>query len=316
MKNSAIFLRGLLPAFTLFSAELYLARYLAHSTMGTNITAVGMYWRDVFLPILLGAILCCYYFIRAGHIRVQFSRLAALLHLTAGAMAAGLLFLHPQLVRVSAFLAAALHLISGVVFFATSLPIFLDFRPALKQMRKNPRRTWMALMGITALVLFSRFLEANWFWLIALTGKSVFLILKTLGLPVLLVDMAYAIGIRHPYLNVSINMSCAGLEGMVFIFFALCNYFFITGREVSGFDFLRLSLLAAAYMFVANLIRIVVFFSVAAFLNQARYQGSEFFSWAFHANIGWMIYLLAIAIFLSLLHRSRLKVLDPPASHV
>ena len=70
----------------------------------------------------------------------------------------------------------------------------------------------MAVMGVTALVLFSRILEANWFWLISLTGKSVFYILKTFGLPVLLVDMAYAIGIRHPYLNVSINMSGAGLE--------------------------------------------------------------------------------------------------------
>ena len=65
-------------------------------------------------------------------------------------------------------------------------------------------------------------------------------------------------------------------------------------------------------MFSLNVVRIVLFFSFALAVER-RVQigkGRELYEWLFHTNIGWLLYFVALAVWMSLVVPARL----PPAA--
>lgn len=286
-------------AFALLVLEVLFLRELAHFSLGNNLTAIGMYARDVYLPLLIGAVLCLRLMQKEKIVFARFSVSAAVFHFGTLAAVSCLLFFSETCIRLltpTGFTAIILGLVASTV--SSVLPVLFDFSKLFLLARANPRRVVLLLVAVCSLVFYSHILEMNWFWLIHITGKSVFYLLKVCGMPVHLVDMAYAIGIKHPFLNVSINMSCSGLEGIVFFLFAFCLYLAVAEPKISLRRFSALAIGGVAMMFVVNTLRISLFLSVAAYMNSIQLKGGKFFSWAFHENIGWLLYLLAIALFL------------------
>jgi len=132
------------------------------------------------------------------------------------------------------------------------------------------------------------------------TGVAVHGVLSVLGLGVTRFGIKQKIGIEHPSMRVSIGMGCSGLEG---IFFFLCAYllFLFFLKERPTWKRVSLTIVGGiAFMFVLNVFRIVLFFAVALAINAVSVEpeGRAFFKWAFHQNIGWVLYFIGIALFL------------------
>jgi exosortase/archaeosortase family protein len=289
----------LLLSFVLLVGETLLFRFLTHAALGSNISKIGMYARDVYMPLFIGCLLGCNLLLKQGKVRARFSVLALGINLICLLAAATLCILHQAghyPISHEAFVALLMASVFGGL--VSCFTIWMDFHPFIHAARRNPLRCILGVGAVGSLVAYVSILEKNWFWLIQVTGHSVYFVLRALGVQANLSDMTYAVGIRHPLLSASINMSCAGMEGMVFLFFAICLYFAATGVPVSAFKFLLISLLGTVFMFFVNIVRIVLFFCVSAWMNLQGFSGGAFFSFAFHQNIGWLLYLLAIAFFI------------------
>lgn len=290
------------------SAEVVYLRHAFHGLLGPNLTALGMFGRDFYLPVLLGLGFLLVHSERKGDLRFRLSLKAAIAH---AVVFAAVLFCFRThyffILRGAAGAWVFLTLAFCSLLLVSSVHVWLDLKALVQKLRAQGSRLLILVAALGLLSIYPRLIEWNWFWLIQATGGSVYFLLKALGWNVSLFDMAYSVGISHRWFRASINMSCSGMEAMTFFVFSYLIYLY-TSPEVFSW---RKALLAGAIgvltLFCVNLVRIVAFLIVAITLNAYDAPGSVFFSWAFHANAGWLLYLAAIAAILSYLkHRPML----------
>ena len=104
----------------------------------------------------------------------------------------------------------------------------------------------------------------------------------------------------NPDFAISMVMGCSGLEGIFFFLFTYClvKLFGLEKENSLGKSFV-VCCAGVTLMLVLNILRISFFFALSLFLERhyANNQGKAFCEWAFHANIGWFLYLAGLIVF-------------------
>jgi exosortase/archaeosortase family protein len=149
------------------------------------------------------------------------------------------------------------------------------------------------------LVTYPHVLEQFWPPLSASTAACCGWLLTRFGVPAQLSSTGERFMLWHPHFAASINMGCSGLEGIFFFLFALSVVASFKEKLREPPRFITALIVGLALMFVLNVLRISSFFSFAVFLENkvAQQQGEKFFEWAFHENIGWMLYFSSLFLF-------------------
>lgn len=295
--------------FSVFSipvVEVYCLHRMVHAVLGPNNTVIGIYSRDIYLPVLLGAILAMakMHARRPFEFRLQPNTIAV--NLTTLVFLSLALLHHDWLALTIGSEAVVTLLILGAMLMAVSgLTVFTPFPDLLDRVRSFGSRLWYLVGALGLLFTYPYVLAAVWPWLVKVTGFSVLMALRALGLGVTRFDVAQNIGIHHPLLRASIGMGCSGLEGIFFFLFAYLLVRLFAGRRASWFRTVAVVSGGICFMFVLNVFRIVLFFGVAVLINQHSTlpYGRAFFVWAFHQNIGWILYFFGIAAFLNVFGR-------------
>ncbi len=289
-------------AVVLFIGELTAIVSVLHRTLGPSLSSLGFYSRDFYVPIFLGFWTLAAFYIKRKKLQTRFSYLAMKWHLALiGSFGAVLTQYDPLVVLTSPAVASflLLALVSSVIL--SLLFVFFDLERLVGYLRSQGSRVFLLILGVALIGFYPKLVLLNWGWLVKATGHCVLYALKILGLEVNGYDMNYAVGITHSYLNVSINSSCSGMEGVFFFLFSFCLYLFVAEGEWSGFRATVVATVGILVMCAVNVFRIVLFFCLCVYLNSIRAPGSALFSWAFHANVGWVLYLFSIATMLFLL---------------
>jgi exosortase/archaeosortase family protein len=284
--------------------EVALLRTFAHSALGKNIAVLGLYSRDFYIPFTLACTLLAWWMLQRQYLALRLSKPALAAHSIALLLTFALLKNYDANVMALSPVTAPL-LLLALVFstLISGLLSWIDFSPAIPFFRRQGPRLFFLVSAVGLLTLYRNILVYQWGWLIHITGNSVYYALRIFGFDITLSDMAYAIGLNHRWLKVSINMSCSGLEGIFFLLFALLVYCFASVTRFSLWKFLSVAAACVLLMFAVNIVRVASFMAISIYLNSIQARGSAFFSWAFHANIGWVLYLVAIYWFLNQLRK-------------
>ncbi len=290
----------LFSVFSIPVIEIFCLHRMVHSVLGPNNTVIGIYGRDIYLPVLLGAILAMTKMHRTRPFTFCLQPNTIAVNLATLVFLSLTLLHHDWLVQNIGSECVVILLILGALLMAASgLTVFTPFSDLLDRVRVFGSRLWYLVGALGLLFTYPYVLAAVWPYLVKLTGYSVLAALKVLGVGVTRFDIAHSIGIHHPHLRASIGMGCSGLEGIFFFLFAYLLVRLFAGRRSSWWRTSAVVSGGVLFMFVLNVFRIVLFFGVAVFINQASSQphGRAFFVWAFHENIGWILYLAGIVGF-------------------
>lgn len=294
-------LLGLL--FSVFSIpviEIYCLHRMVHSVLGPNNTVIGIYARDIYLPVLLGAILAMAKMHRARPFTFHLQPNTIAVNLaTLVFLSLALLHHDPLAQRIGSESLVTLLILGAILMAVSGLTVFTPFPDLLDRVRSFGARLWYLVGALGLLFTYPYVLAAVWPYLVQLTAYSVLGALKLLGVGVTRFDIAQNIGIHHPLLRASIGMGCSGLEGIFFFLFAYLLVRLFAGKQSSWRRTAGVVSAGVLFMFVLNVFRIVLFFGVAVLINRTSTQpyGRAFFVWAFHQNIGWILYLAGIAAF-------------------
>ncbi len=293
----------LFSVFSIPIIEVFCLHRTVHAVLGPNNTVIGIYSRDIYLPVLLAAILAIAKMYRTKPLEFRLQPNTIAVNLATLVFLSLALIHHDWLVqRIGSGPVVAWLIAGAIVMTLSGLTVFTAFPELLGRVRAFGSRLWYLVGALGLLFTYPYVLAAGWPYLVKLTGYSVLAALKLLSFDVTRFDIANSIGIHHPVLRASIGMGCSGLEGIFFFLFAFLLVRLFGGTQASYSRTAKIVSAGVLFMFVLNVFRIVLFFGVAVFIN--RYSshpgGRAFFVWAFHQNIGWILYLVGIAGFFSL----------------
>ncbi len=295
-----------LAVFSLPVIEIALIHSLVREALGQNNVVLGFYARDIYLPVLIGMFISFLLIHERRPFRFQVQPRTLAANLLMLAALAALLSHFDAAVAFAGAAGVTFSLIAGVfALLLSSLVCFVCLAEVSRSLQAFGFRLVYVLAALSSLILYRYILEAVWPTLVLITAKCVYWTLKALGFAITRFDIAHSIRISHPNLAVSIGMGCSGLEGVFFFLFAYSLYLLFLEKPWP----LRRQALACAggvvLLFAINTFRIVLFFAVAIAINQnlESKQGRAFFVWAFHENVGWLLYLFGIAAYLYFLGR-------------
>jgi exosortase/archaeosortase family protein len=286
-----------LKAFAPALLEILLLRRWAHATFGTDLLQLGVHASDVYLPLSLGL---CFLFLMAQKknplpIAVQPAPLVLNLSLL---LSAFVVYWKSDALRAAMGPDTLTFLFMSLGLFAllTSFFVLLPWRGVIAKMREERARTLYALFAAQLLVAYPFVLERGWKPMAMWTGQSAYHLLNAVGIWVQKPLLENSLRLWNPNFSAYMNMGCSGLEG---IFFFLSGFVLVSGYEGRALNVLRTIALCSAgclMMFALNVFRISAFFAGAVLMEKhlADERGKAFFEWLFHANAGWVLYLLGM----------------------
>ncbi len=191
----------------------------------------------------------------------------------------------------------------GVLTLGSSLIIFLDLAALVHRIKKY---AWEALFGLFAGSLFYLFhLSIHYLWPFLSTAVTfiVYTLLNLMGLGMTMGTDQYTLS--HPLFSAKVAAACSGLEGIFLFIFLFSLILIVDWGSYTLKKALLIYCLGILFMFFLNVLRVTIFFTAAIWATQQWGQGeaSQLFVWFFHANVGWVFYLIGIAIFFSILFR-------------
>src|SRR5690606_32147405 len=136
-------------------------------------------------------------------------------------------------------------------------------------------------------------LQQFWAPLAHLTAHTLAYSLELCGVNVLKVHVNHAMSLWTPHFSAIMVMGCSGLEGIFYFFFSYFLMGFLGEHPRWKLHPLLICGLGVMWMFALNTLRVLVFFLVAIQIETqvASGRGRKFYEWAFHENIGWVLYL-------------------------
>ncbi len=191
----------------------------------------------------------------------------------------------------------------GALTFGSSLLIFLDLEVLFQRLKQY---RWEALFSLFAGGLFYLFhLSIHYLWPFLSTAVTliVYSLLKILGFKMILGDDPFTLS--HPLFSAKIAAACSGLEGIFLFIFLFSLILIVDWGKYSLKKAFLIYCLGILFMFCLNALRVTIFFAAAILATKHWGQGqaSQLFVWFFHANVGWIFYLIGIAVFFSILFR-------------
>jgi exosortase/archaeosortase family protein len=200
----------------------------------------------------------------------------------------------------------------GLVTFTTSFLIFFNVSDFFKRIGRYPYEALFSVFSGSLFYLFHLSIHYLWRYLSRSVTLIVYGLLKLFGF-----DMTYASDgytLAHPLFSASVGPACSGLEGIFLFLFLFTLILFVDWERYSKKKALAIYLVGMLYMFMLNILRVTVFFIAAIWATQkwGSSQASHLFVWFFHANVGWIFYLIGIIIFFAVLFRlQKVRSLSP-----
>ncbi len=192
---------------------------------------------------------------------------------------------------------------AGSVAILSSLLVTWNLRIFIERIKHFPFELSFSLFSGGLFWLFHVSVEYFWSHLSAIVTLIIYAFLRALGLNMMYGENSYTL--RHPLFSASIGAACSGLEGIFLFLFLFSLVLVIDWNSYSGKGALGIYLAGIAYMFFLNILRVGVFFVAAIWATQrwGKSVASDLFVWFFHANVGWVFYLIGITLFFAVLFR-------------
>lgn len=196
-------------------------------------------------------------------------------------------------------------LLTGTVCFLASFFVQVSLTSWRRAIADSGARLLIPAAGVIAMILYPQVLRHFWAPLADATSYAVEWALGLAGYPVERLEVWHSIRLRHPDFTASIGMGCSGMEGIFFFFLALSVYRFLKPKRLGAIREVLLLGSGACVLWLSNVARIFVFFIAAVHLRRSAspQQARDFFVWAFHENIGWLIYAIVLVAFFAVVER-------------
>jgi len=278
--------------------------HLFFKTFGENNLTLGIYSRDIYIPLGLGAVVSFYQMIGNG-VGLRFRTRFFVLTLGLLVFVSALLKFYLQLIFKipHSFLIVTL---LGTCFLTliTAFLTTLKFSEVLTYVRKRNSAALYVLIAVTSLLNYPLILKFFWKQASFLTAKSVYYIYLLCGIPLHFQLTPVSFNLSGGGFAVKIIMGCSGLEG---IFFFIFGFSLIQCLEKRSFNW-RVPvayLVGSLVLFLLNTFRISSFYFLGIQLKKimAASQVRQIVEAAFHNHLGWILYLVGIIIFMRVYRR-------------
>ncbi len=275
-------------------AVVLILRKTAHHVFGKDLLQLGVHATDVYLPLALG--LGALFWLGQKKDPLEIRPRPSALTLAATALAVTLLLAWKfDSVRgaVGPDWASLYFLVAAFVAFASSFFLLISWRAVVAKARTEPTRVFFFILGAQLLVAYPIVLEMAWKPMALWTGKACYHLLQVLGISVQKPLLNNSLRLWNPNFSAYMNMGCSGLEG---IFFFLSGFVLVSAYEGKPLSPIRTPLLCLAgclLMMSLNIFRITAVFGGGVIMETyyTNKGARELFEWAFHANVGWTLYL-------------------------
>ncbi|MFM8315513.1 MAG: hypothetical protein ACKOA8_14610 [Deltaproteobacteria bacterium] len=297
--------KGLLSwarAFIPLSLPIFCTALIHHfffRTFGENNLTLGIYSRDIYIPLGLGAIFSLSRMLGYG-VSLQFRPFFGALTLGLGVLIVVLLHHYWSLASQfsHSFLVVTL-LASCVLLLISAFLTTLKFFEILAYIRKENTAALYVLIALASLLNYPMIL--NFFWKQAsfLTAKSVYYVYLLFGVPLHFQLTPVSFNLSGGGFAIKIIMGCSGLEG---IFFFIFGFSLIQCLEKKSFDW-KVPLayfVGSVFLFLLNTLRITSFYFLGIQLKRVMASSDvrKVIEAAFHNHFGWILYLVGIIIFM------------------
>lgn len=287
--------------------ETWALRRQIHHSFGASVTQIGIHASDIYVPAGVIGLVAFWALQRKAPLTVMFRIHGLLLNGTLFFLSLALAASFASLPRTGFLIGIGIValLLFCALTFSSAFFVFLSPEELRKRVGEFRFYAVLAILGALLLVSYPIILETSWSPLSHATGYLVSAVLNLLGLKVTYLVRASEFEILHPKFYATISMGCSGLDG---IFFFLFGYLFLGSIDPGiffGFHSVWISLLGVLMMFSLNLFRISLFFIVAVALSHSVSTDAarNFILWAFHANIGWVLYFVGLGFVYHNLYR-------------
>jgi exosortase/archaeosortase family protein len=285
-------------------ASVAVVHHFFHEVLGPNNLALGIYSRDVYVPLVLGLVFAIYKLVEDG-LRVRFQLIPAVASV---GLVWGIVSILKNIdglsSRVSIIMLATLLFVGCVALVVSSFLVTINFRELLEKIRSRGRSSVYLLLALIALFEYPIILQLFWSQASHLTAVCVYHCLKIFGILVIPRFAGWSFNLWNPNLSIEIVMGCSGLEGMFFFVFAFSLVQYLKKRSFTWSVAVPYAL-GAMFLFVLNVARITAFFMIALAIGRSQFGISSkvFLEQSFHLNLGWILYLIGICLFLYLYHK-------------
>lgn len=269
-----------------------------HLVFGQNNLTLGIYSRDIYIPLGIGAVFSLYKMIGSGvslRIRHRWLFLTSILLVSLVLILKNYFFLSAYFSQP--FLVVLL--LSGcVLLLVLSFISTIKFSEVLAYIRKE--NTAAAYVLICLVSLFNYPLILKYFWREAsyLTAKAIYWVYKICGVPLGIRLTPVSFNLSGGGFAIKIIMGCSGLEGIFFFIFA---FSLIQCLEKRGFSWTVLTAygVGSIFLFLLNTFRISIFYLLGIQMERMSLggMGKRLIEGAFHNHIGWILYLAGIIFF-------------------
>jgi len=215
-------------------------------------------------------------------------------------------------VRLGKTLLSYLWYFLGLVVFVTSFFCFLNLRGLVTNIIKNPLEIAFGLGFGCLYGLFNFSIEHLWKVLAAPTTLASVSIVGLLGY-----DMsAKGNMVEHALFTEEVAPVCSGLEGIFLFIFIFSLILILDWNSYVKKQAFLIYLIGIIYMIFLNILRISAFLiaRVEAIGIWGDTEANELFVWFFHANVGWIFYLIGIGIFFTILFRFKIGIVRNSSS--
>lgn len=279
-----------------------------HEVFGENNLSLGIYSRDIYIPLVIGAIFCLYHMVGNGvdvKLRpsiVLFSTvlLLAVIWFLKNYFSLTLRFPHSFLVISLLTSCCALLMLA---FFSLIKPSEI-----LAYVNKRNTAAVYSLIALVSLLNYPMILKFLWQYASFLTAKSVCYLYKLFGIDLGLTLTPVSFNLHGGGFGIRIVMGCSGLEGIFFFIFAF-SLLQLIGKKGIDVRVVAAYLVGAAFLFILNAVRISTFYFLGIQFEKMELgrAGKNWIESAFHNHLGWILYLLGIIIFVRIYRKIEAK---------
>ncbi len=284
----------LLPSFCTF-----IIHHFFQKTFGENNLTLGIYSRDIYIPLIFGSLFALYHMVGNG-VSVRIRTLFFLCYWV---------FLFLIIIFLKNYLSLSTHYPHDVLVFILLMSCFfvlcLAFLSTIQiseVLRFVNRRNTAAIYSLVALLSLLNYpVILKFFWKQAsfCTAKSVYYIYKLFGVNLNILLTPVSFNLSGSGFGIKIIMGCSGLEGIFFFLFAFSLVQLIAKRGINwGVFFAYIG--GVVLLFGLNIIRISAFYLVGIYFNKISMGrlGRQLIEGAFHNHLGWLLYIAGIFIFI------------------
>ncbi|NBX69629.1 MAG: exosortase/archaeosortase family protein [Proteobacteria bacterium] len=272
-----------------------------HETFGENNLTLGVYSRDIYIPLGLGAWVS-FYHLQDNGVSISFRPKMFVSFLAL--LAAIILFLKNYLFLTSLFSHSCLVitlLMSCVFLLGTGFLCTLRVKELVTFVREKSTAALYALIAVAALLNYPHILKFFWREAAYGTARSVLELYRLFGMNLKFSVTPVSFNLTGEGFAIKIIMGCSGLEGIFFFIFAFSLIQCLHKRDWSWKVFGAYGL-GTVFLFLLNTFRISLFYLMGIQFEKMAMgkAGKKVIEAAFHNHLGWILYLVGIIIFVRL----------------